>query len=98
MAKLPEFIVKTTPLINTTKVCFLGKKKCLCQFVEKKNEGGEGSLVLLVFRAVRIWESFTQKPLPEKVSPVGVVDWVENSFIRKKKGGCRSKFWSLVSL
>ena len=70
--------------------------------------------MLLVFRAVRIWESFTQKPLPEKVSPVGVVEWVErgagevstskfslsrNSFIRKKKGGCsRIKFWSLVSL
>ena len=81
--------------------------------MRKKKEGGEGSLVLLVFRAVRIWESFTQKQLPEKVSPVGVVDWVEggagevstskfllsrNSFIRKKKGGCsRSKFWSLVS-
>ena len=58
--------------------------------------------MLLLFRAVRIWESFTQKPLPEKVSPVKVVDWVErgagevstskfslsrNSFIRKKREG-----------
>ena len=84
----------------------MGNKKCLFQFVEKNNEGGEGSLVLLVFRAVRILESFTQKPLPEKVSPVGVVDWVElgagevptfkfslprNSFTRKKREGVHSR-------